>query len=87
MFDQIKGLYNLKKQAEALQKQMSAEQITGSSRNGNIHLTLNGNHELLKVDVAENIAPNEVAKSIKEAYDDASDKLKQMMAEKFKGMM
>lgn len=89
MFDQIKDLYKLKKQAEELQKQMAREQITGSSRNGTFHVTINGNQELLKVDIAPEIDLHqpEIEKNIKEAHQDAQEKLKHLMAQKFQGLI
>jgi len=89
MFDQIKDLYNLRKQAAELQKQMSSLFVTGTSRDGTFQVTLNGNHELIKVDISPDINLNqpEIAKNVKEAHDDAVNKLKAELATKFKGML
>ena len=89
MFDQIKDLYNLRKQASELQKQMAFEQVVGSSKNGTFHVTLNGNQELIKVDISPDIDLNqpEIEKNIKEAHADAQEKLKELLAQKFQGMM
>jgi DNA-binding protein YbaB len=89
MFDQLKDLYNLKKQAEELQKQMANEQITGTSRDGKFTVTLNGNQELINLEIAPdaNLLAEEIKKSVKEAHKDAQDKLKSVLAQKFKGMI
>ncbi len=82
MFDQLKNLYNL-------QKQLANEQVTGSSHDGAFHVTLNGNHELVKVDISPdiNLDQPQVEKNIKEAHQDAQEKLKKLLAEKFQGML
>ena len=49
MFGQLKDIYNLRKQAAELQKQMESEKITVNSPDNLITLTINGNHELLDV--------------------------------------
>ncbi len=89
MFDQLKDLYQLKKQAQELQKQMAAEQVTGTSTDGTFNVTLNGNHELINVIISPgiNLQQPEIEKNIKEAYNDALDKLKTRIAQKFQGML
>jgi DNA-binding protein YbaB len=89
MFDQLKDLYNLRKEAAELQKQMQEVRVIGTSADNTFAITLNGNYELLKVDISPDVDLHqpEIAKNIKEAYDDASGKLKRLLAEKFQGMM
>jgi DNA-binding protein YbaB len=89
MLDQLKDLYNLRKQAQEMQKMLANERVTGSSRDGSFSLTLNGNHELTEVNVSPNIDLHqpEIAKNIKEAFEDAQSKLKSLIAQKFQGML
>lgn len=89
MFDQIKDLYKLKKQAEELQKQMGSEFVSGASRDGLFTLTLNGNHELVKVEISPEaqLTAALVEKNTKEAFGAAEEKLKKVLADKFRGMM
>lgn len=85
MFDQIKDLYNLQKQAKEIQKQMASQQVIGTSRDGTFSVTINGNHELVKVDISPDIDlthPN-IAQNIKEAHYDAQEKLKALLTQKF----
>ena len=79
----------MKKQAQELQKQMAAEQVTGTSADGTFNVTLNGNHELINVIISKdvNLQQPDIEKNIKEAYNDALDKLKTRIAQKFQGML
>ncbi len=86
MFGQLKDLYNLRKQAQELQKQMESEKITASSPDNLVTLTLNGNHDLIDVNVSEG-SPEALAKAFKDAYAKAQNDLKSVLAQKFQGMM
>lgn len=89
MFDQIKDLYNLKKQAQEMQKQMEKERVSGSSNDGAFTITINGSNEVVEVIVSTETSfdHTRIEKNIKEAFTDAQAKLKSVMMEKFKGMM
>ena len=90
MFDQLRNLNNLRKQAAELQKQLEAEKITTESRNGLITITINGSHELLDVKINKELTEtnkDQIADSFKDAFDQAEGKLKSVLAEKFKGMI
>ncbi|MBX4187830.1 MAG: YbaB/EbfC family nucleoid-associated protein [Candidatus Doudnabacteria bacterium] len=89
MFGQMKDLYNLQKQARDMKKQLESEQISGSSTDGKITLTINGSYELLSVKVSPDaeLSPSEIEDDIKQAYENANDQLKKILMEKFKGMM
>ena len=89
MFGPLQDLYNLRKQAAEMQKMLATEKVTGQSKNGSFSITLNGSHELLEVNVSERINLNrpEIEKNIKEAFEDAQNKLKTLLAEKFHGLL
>ena len=89
MFGQLKDLYNLRKQAAEMQKMLAQERITGTSQDGSFSVTLNGNHELIEVNVLPNLKLNhpEIAKNIKQAFDDAQEKLKSLLTQKFQGII
>jgi DNA-binding protein YbaB len=87
MFDKMKDLYNLQKQAKEMQRQMEQERVTGTSRDGTVQLTLNGSYDLINAEVTQTLEAPQAATNIKEAYNDASDKLKKVLASKFQGMM
>jgi len=85
MFDQLKDLNNLRKQAAELQKQLEAEVFTETA--GSVTLTLNGNQELLEVIVAEQADRKTIANDFREAYTRAQKKLKASLASKFQGLI
>lgn len=89
MFDSLKDLYNLRKQAQEMQKQLAMEKVTGYSQDQTFSLTLSGTQELLEVNISPdiNLSHPEIEKNIKQAYADAQDRLKKMIAQKFQGMM
>ena len=89
MFDKLKDIYNLQKQAQELQNQLAAEKITGLSQDGTFAVTLNGNHELLSVHISPDINLNhpDVEKNIKEAFEDAQNKLKNILASRLGNML
>lgn len=72
-----------------MKKQLEAEEITGSSKDGLIHITLNGSYELIgtKVNEEAQLSPTQIAQDIQQAYDDANARIKSILMEKFKGMM
>ena len=83
MFDKIKDLYNLKSQTQKLQQQLAEEQVIGKSRDGRFSVTMNGNQELLEVYVpTAELVKIEVEQGIKEAFDDARNKIESLLRSK-----
>ena len=89
MFGQIKDLYNLRKQAQEMQKKLATELVTGFSDDKSFSLVLNGNQELIEVNVSPdiNLSQPDIEKNIKQAYADAQTKLKSLLMQKFQGMV
>ncbi|OGE73892.1 MAG: hypothetical protein A3I07_03485 [Candidatus Doudnabacteria bacterium RIFCSPLOWO2_02_FULL_42_9] len=87
MFGQLKDLYNLQKQAKELQKQLENEKVAVSSSDNSVTITINGNHELLDIQIHNTDSKEALARAIKEAYAVAEAQLKSILAEKFKGMI
>ena len=90
MLDQIKDLYKLRKQAQELQKQLEAEKINTMSSDGLVSMTLNGSHELLNFKINSEIGSvsnAQLEKSFMEAYNKAQNELKNVLAQKFQGML
>ena len=88
MFDKIKDMYQMQKQAREMQTMLNAEQAMGSSKDGSIQITLNGSFEVINVSVSDEIPLTKdlVQKGIKEAFTDAQQKIKGILMQKFKGM-
>jgi DNA-binding YbaB/EbfC family protein len=90
MFESLKNLNNLRKQAAELQKQLEAEKISATSSDGFITVTLNGSHELLDVTINKETSETnkeQFSRSIKDAYSKADAQLKSILAQKFRGMI
>ena len=87
MFDSLKDLYKLKKEAAELQKQLEAEKISTTSSDGLVNITLNGSHELIDLQITRDASKDEIVKAFKEAYNKAQSELKNTLARKFQGMI
>lgn len=72
-----------------MQRLLADVRVEGVSRDGIFKVSMNGNQEVLGVTVTEGatLAKEVVERSSKEAFTDALNKVKNEMAEKFKGMM
>jgi DNA-binding protein YbaB len=88
MFDQLKDLYNLRKQAQELQSQLAGQRFTGSSKDSTIQIVMDGNHNLLDVIILPNaqMTPQNIKNGVLEAFNDAQNRLKSVLLDKFKGM-
>lgn len=88
MFDKLKQLNDMRRQAQELQKVLAAEEIVGVSRNEYIKITMDGNQTIKSVSVSDEIVGNKILleDSIKQAVESANEKLKQMMMSKMGGM-
>jgi DNA-binding protein YbaB len=89
MFDQLKDLYNLRKEAAEMDKQLSSEKVEGSSSDDLVRVVINGKHDILEVQIADRSTydKRELAEGFKKAYAQAQSKLQKILVEKFKGMM
>lgn len=89
MFGQLKDLYNLQKQAREMQNELKAQLVEGSSQDKKIVITINGNYELQKVSVdpSSDLTPAEIESHVSQAFNDAASKLKDILVNKFKGLM
>lgn len=89
MFDKLKDIYQLQKQAREMQSKLAAERVEGVSRDGSFRVMLSGNQEVLSVSVAENanLSRETVERNATEAFADAMTKLKNLLASKMREMM
>ncbi len=89
MFDQLKDLNNLRKQAGEMEKQLATVVISATSNDQSVAVTLNGKQDILSVKIAEGIAlkRESLETAFQQAYESAQKQLQKILAEKFKGMM
>src|SRR3989338_6476810 len=89
MFDKLKDMYQMQKQAREMQALLGAERAVGSSKDGVIQITLSGSFDVVDVVVTDGaqLTKDVVQKDIKEAFTDAQQKVKGILMQKFKGMV
>lgn len=87
--DKMKDMNAMRKQAKTLQTALSQETVKGSSANNFFHVTLDGNQNVLKVEIDEKLIGDKalLERSAKEALSRALDGLKKMMVSKFSSFM
>lgn len=88
MFDKLKQMNDMRKQAKALQDMLAQEEIIGSSRNNYIKIVMDGNQNIKSVSVSEDILNNRILieDSIKQVVESLNEKLRQTMMSKMGGM-
>ena len=84
MFDQIKDLYKLQKEAKEMQKKMKTVQITGFSDDEDIKIKINGLQEIEAIEINDKLISTDnkkyLIKAFKEAMKDAQKKLQKELA-------
>ncbi len=88
-FDKIKDFNEMRKQAQEIQSVLGKEVVTGTSNDGNFTVTMDGNQNVLKVEMKDTIVGDKFAieKSSKEAFSKALDALKKLMVSKLSNVM
>jgi DNA-binding protein YbaB len=89
LFDKIKDVNEMRKQAKQIELALAGETITGSSSGGKIKITQDGNQKILSVEVDAGVAgdKSEVARHIRQALEDLNNKHKKLLQSKFGNMM
>lgn len=88
MFNKIKAIQELKTQANQIKKVLAEEKIDGSGSWGKIKITMNGNQEVLSVQIDDEVVGNKskLESGIKEAINDTIKKAQKVMAQKMSQM-
>ncbi|MBI3231676.1 MAG: YbaB/EbfC family nucleoid-associated protein [Candidatus Doudnabacteria bacterium] len=89
LFDKLKGINEMRKEAKALQGQMAQVLISGASFGGKVKLAMDGNFEVKSVEVSPEIAgdKSEVARHVRGALEDLFKNYKKQMQKRFGNMM
>lgn len=89
MFDKLKDLNEMRKQAKAMEQLLAVETVTGSSSGGKIKITIDGNQNIKSVEVAPEVAgdKSEVARHIRSALEDLFKQHRKMLQGKFGNML
>ena len=88
MFNKIKAIQELKSQANQIKKTLAEEKIEGSGGWGKVKITMDGNQEVLSVEISQEIVgdKNKLEAGIKEATNDVIKKVQRVMAQKMSQM-
>lgn len=89
IFDKLKDVNEMRKQAKQIEMLLAQEQVTGKSPGEKIKITVDGNQKVLSVEVNDSIVGDrgDIARNIREALEDLNSKHKKMVQSKLGGMM
>ena len=89
IFDKLKDVNEMRKQAKQIEFLLASESVTGSSSGGKIKITIDGNQVVKSVEVDASIAGDkaEVARHIRSALEDLFKHHKKLLQSKFGSMM
>lgn len=89
MFDKLKDINEMRKQAKQIEMMLGAEEVTGKSSGEKIKIVIDGNHKVKSVEVSDSIVGDrgDIARNIREAFEDVNNKHKKMLQSKFGSMM
>ncbi len=89
IFDKLKDVNEMRKQAKQIELQLANETVSGSSSGGKIKITMDGNQAIKSVEVDAAVAgdKSEVARHIRSALEDLFKHHKKMLQSKFGNMM
>ena len=89
IFDKLKNLNEMRKEAKQMEGVLAQETITGRSSGGKVVLTIDGNQNVKSVEVSPDIAgdKSEVARHIRAALEDLFKQYKKVLQSKFGKMM
>ncbi len=89
LFDKIKDINEMRKQAKQIEMMLAAEEVMGKSAGEKIKIIVDGNQKVKSVEVADSIVGDrgEIARNIREALEDLNSKHKKMLQSKFGNMM
>ena len=84
MFDQLKDIYKLQKEAREMQKKMKSLQIVAISDDEEVKITMNGMQEIEEMEIDDALMTIEnkrnLIKAIKEAVKDGQKKLQKELS-------
>ena len=89
MLDKLKNIAEMRKSAKELQSALGSETVSGESHNGVVKVIMDGNQNVLSVQIADSALNNKelLERSVKEAFSRALDALKKLMVSKFSSYM
>ena len=88
MFSKIKQVQELRSQANQIKKAWAEESVEGAGGWGKVKITMDGNQEVTKVEIAQDILgdKSKLESGIAEATNDAIKKVQRVMAQKMSSL-
>lgn len=86
MFNKLKQINDLRTQSKQMKAMLDEVIVVGQSSGGKVMITVNGSHETLGVQVADDLDRTKIAEHIKSALNDVNSKLQGELMKKMKEM-
>lgn len=89
LWDSLKDMNEMRKQAKEIEQVLSGEMVTGRSSGDKIVISMDGNQNIKSVEVKDEIVGDrgEIARNIRSALEDLFGQHKKMLQKKFGGML
>lgn len=89
MLDKLKDLHSMRKEAKELQSALAKEQVAGASKDGYFRVTMDGNQNVLRVEIDPCLVGDHhrLESDAKDAFARTLDSLKKLMASKFSSFL
>ncbi|QQS23255.1 YbaB/EbfC family nucleoid-associated protein [bacterium] len=89
IFDKLKDVNEMRKQAKQIEMMLASEEVIGKSSGSKIEIIIDGNQNVKSVKVDDSIVGDrgDIARNIREALEDLNKKHKKMLQGKFGSMM
>lgn len=82
MFNKLKQIKDLRSKAKHMQSLLKDETVMGEGGWGKVKVKMSGNQEVLDVTIDPELKPEDIAKAVKEAVNDAIKKAQRVMVRK-----
>lgn len=86
MFNKLKQINDIRKQAKELQSKLSEIMIVGNASGGKVMITVDGNQKVQAVQIEDGMETSKIEAGVKDAMNDAIKKLQKELATKMKDM-
>ena len=83
MFGKLKDMNEMRKQAVQIQSQLADEEV--EAENHGVKIKMNGNQEVLSVEINPDLDKEDQEKYLREAFNEAVKKVQRVMAQKMMG--
>ncbi len=89
IFDKLRDVNEMRKQAKHMELLLEKELVTGSSSGDGVKITIDGNQNVKSVEVRPDVAgdKSEVARHVRQALENLFSKHKKMLQSKFSNII